>query len=469
MDLMFCPPAARGLLGALAALAGLACGAAQAQPGTASPSTLPTASATDVAQGAALSLEAALALASDRSQALPAQRALARAAQQRAVAAAQLPDPVLRVGLDNVPVEGNSDSLLTREPTTARSIGLVQALPAAAKRAARALRFERDADLALAGRATRLAALRRDAALAWLAVRAAQQRINLVDAQRVQAGRVQEAALAAYRAGSGAQADVFAARTDLARLDERRLREQAALADAQQQLQRWVGDAATRPTAALPAITDLPPGLLARAAADDPVLLQAAALEAAAQARVGVADEERHSDWSVDLRFAQRGPRFDNMVSIGVSLPLRWDPANRQDRELRARQAELQQAEAETEELRRERQAEQARWQLRWKAGLARLAAYDTALLPLAASRTQAALAAYRAGGGTLKAVLDAQQAELATQFDRVAVELDSASDWARLTTLLAPADLAPANLAPTAQAPTTLAPTAQAPTESTP
>jgi outer membrane protein TolC len=82
-------------------------------------------------------------------------------------------------------------------------------------------------------------------------------------------------------------------------------------------------------------------------------------------------------------------------------------------------------------------------WQVRWRAGLARLAGFDEALLPLAASRTQAALAAYRAGGATLKAVLDAQQAELSTQFDRVAVELDSASDWARLTTLIAPTESA--------------------------
>ena len=386
-----------------------------------------------------LSFDAALSLARDRSQALPAQQALARAARERAVAAAQLPDPVLRVGLDNVPIEGGRNDLLTREPTTARSIGVVQALPDAAKRKARAWRYESEADVAMAGRMARLAALRRDTALAWLSLRAAQQRVSLLDEQRVQAERVQDAALAAYRAAGGAQTDVFAARADVARLDDRRLGAASALAEARRVLQRWVGDAAMLTPGALPALSELPPDLLARAPAEDPLLTQATAREAAARARMGVADEERRSDWSVDLRFAQRARRFDNMVTIGVSLPLRWDPANRQDRELGARQAELQQAEAETEELRRERGAEVARWHDRWRAGLDRLAGYDTALLPLAASRAQAALAAYRAGGGSLKAVLDARQAELATQLDRVAVELDSASDWARLTTLIAP------------------------------
>lgn len=422
MNLYSNPRAGRGLLGALCwMVAGAAAAQASGSAGT-----------------EALSFNTALSVASQRSQALPAQLALARAARERAVAAAQLPDPVLRLGLDNVPIEGSRDSLLTREPTTARSIGVVQALPAATKREARAQRFGREAELAMAGRATRLAALRRDAALAWLSVRAAQQRLGLLDAQRLQAERVQDAALASYRAGGGSQADVFAARADLARLDDRRLREASVLAEAQQLLQRWVGDVAARPPGALPAISELPPDLLTRAAGEDPVLMQAAAQEAAARARVGLADEERRSDWTVDLRFAQRGPRYDNMVTIGLSLPLRWDAANRQDRELAARQAELAQVEAETEELRRERAAEVARWHVRWRAGLARLAGYDEALLPLAASRTQAALAAYRAGGGALKAVLDARQAELSTQLDRVAVEFDSASDWARLTTLIA-------------------------------
>ncbi len=453
MDLPWSPRAVRGLMSALCLLAAGAAGAqaqpaampAAAMPAGAMPAAVPAAvqDAGAAAVPDVLSFNTALALARDRSQALPAQSALARAARERAVAAAQRPDPVLRVGLDNVPIEGGRDHLLTREPTTARSIGVVQALPAASKREARALRFEREADAAIAGRAARLAALRRDAALAWLSVRAAQQRLELIDRQREQAERVQDASLAAYRAGGGSQADVFAARADVARLDDGRLREASALAEARQGLQRWVGDAAAVPTGALPAITALPPDLLRRAAADDPLLFHAAAREAAARAQVAVADEERRSDWSLDLRFAQSGPRFDNMVTIGLSLPLRWDAANRQDRELAARQAELVQVEAETEELRRERGAEVARWQVRWRAGLARLAGFDEALLPLAASRTQAALAAYRAGGATLKAVLDAQQAELSTQFDRVAVELDSASDWARLTTLIAPTESA--------------------------
>lgn len=389
----------------------------------------------------ALTVDDAMALAAARSMALPAQSAAAQAARERAVAAAQRPDPVLRIGLDNVPVEGSARHLLTREPTTARSIGLVQALPDEAKRRARALGFNQAAALADVRRAAALSTLRREAALAWWAVHTQTRRLAVLAAQRDEATRLVQATEAAYRAGRGGQADVFTARAAPARLDERRLLVAQQLADARSLLGRWIGDDAQRPLAEAPPLDD--PSVdrhdLASVASVDPDVQTASAREALARAAAQLAQEERRADWSVDLRFAQRGPRYDNMVTIGLSLPLRWDLANRQDRELAARQAEALQAEAETEELRRERLAQIARWHQGWHSGLARLALVDDQLLPLAAARTQAALAAYRAGNGPLQAVLDARQAALALQLERLQIEADTASDAIRLTTLSLP------------------------------
>ena len=115
-----------------------------------------------------LSLREAQRLAALHSLALPAQDDAARAARERAVAAGQRPDPVLRIGLDNVPIEGSADSLLTREPTTARSIGIVQALPDEAKRCARATRLRARGRPAPARAARSMRrTLRRETALAW--------------------------------------------------------------------------------------------------------------------------------------------------------------------------------------------------------------------------------------------------------------------------------------------------------------
>ncbi|MEO5734315.1 MAG: TolC family protein [Rubrivivax sp.] len=397
--------------------------------------------------GEPLTLSAALAAAESRSMALPAQTAAALAARERAVAAGQRPDPVLRLGLDNVPIQGGTEHILTREPTTARSIGIVQALPDSAKRQARTRRFEQDARVADARRQAVLGSLRRETALAWLAAWAEMRRLSLIDEQRSEAERTQAAAEAAYRAGRGPQTDLFVTRSALARLADRRLQAEAAALNARSTLRRWVGNAADRP---LENAAGKSPGLLSDGAlptaqwlttlaAGDPELQLAAAREAAARSMADVASEERRADWSVDLRFAQRGPRYDNMVTLGVSIPLRWNQANLQDRELAARLAEVEQARTETEELRRIRTAEAERWLQSLRAGWARLQNLDHDLLPLAASRTEAALSAYRSGSGSLQAVFDARQAEVALRLDRLQIELDTASEQARLDTLVVP------------------------------
>lgn len=417
---------------------------------------------------APLTMAEAQAIALDRSQALPAQEHAASAARERAVAAAQRPDPILRVGLDNVPIGGSTEHLLTREAMTARSIGISQALPDAGKRNARALVFEREAAQAQARKAVERRGLLRETALAWWALRAELQRSQIVGAQRVEAELVRDAAEAAWRAGRGAQADLFTARGALARVDDQRLQVQMRADVARVNLQRWIGAAAERVLAQPPAISrttladhiaqanadaSAGSGSIEKAASiatatatatdkvpaldEDPELLWAAAREAVAQAAAQAAREDWQADWSVDLRFAQRGPRFDNMITLGVSMPLRWDQANRQDRELAARAAMLQQLRAETDELRRARDAEVLRWHQRWRNALARLAGYDKSLLPLAADRVRAAVSAYGAGSGALQSVLDARVAEQGLRLERVQIELDAASDWTRLETLI--------------------------------
>ncbi len=398
---------------------------------------------------APLGLAQAQALALQQSLAVPAQQATAQAAQARALAAQRRPDPVLRLGLDNVPVEGGSEHLLTREPTTARSIAIAQALPTAAKRSARSGVFLSEADRARAEVERETRAVWLDSGLAWLVLRAEQQRLTTLDAQRQQAARLHLAAQAAYRAAQGTQTEVFAARAAQARLDDEHLRAQQDLAQARTTLQRWIGTAADAPLADLPdwtgaAWAEQPAAALVQIDAD---LRVAAAQEAVAAAAAVAASQDRQADWSVDLRFAQRGPRFDNMVSLGLSIPLRWGPDTAQERELAARLAQQRAAQARHEDTRRERLAEVQRWQQRWRIGLARLRLHDEQRAPLAQAQVQAALGAYRAGTGSLAAVLAAQQAELALQLERVQLELAAASDGLRLHTLSRPGATSPSPL----------------------
>jgi N-acetyl-gamma-glutamyl-phosphate reductase len=108
--------------------------------------------------------------------------------------------------------------------------------------------------------------------------------------------------------------------------------------------------------------------------------------QAIAQADADLAQRSRRPDWNVELMLGQRGPAYSTMVSVGVSIPLQIDLRNRQDRELSARLALVEQARAQREDATREHLTETRLRFLAWQGNQARLAHYDRTLLPLAAA-----------------------------------------------------------------------------------
>jgi len=146
-----------------------------------------------------LSLQDALQLARDRSQQLPAQDALATASREMAVAAAQRPDPILRAGVNNLPVNGEDRFSLTRDFMTMRSVGLMQELTRSDKLRARSSRYEKEAEAAEAGRSLALTKLQAGTASAWLD-RYFQERMREVLLQQRDEAKLQiEAADTTYR------------------------------------------------------------------------------------------------------------------------------------------------------------------------------------------------------------------------------------------------------------------------------
>lgn len=387
----------------------------------------------------ALSLDAALRLAEERSRQLVAQDAAAGAARAMAAAAGQLPDPVLKAGISNLPVNGSDRFSLTRDFMTMRSIGVMQEFTRADKRQARAARFDREAEVAEAGRAVALANLRRDTAAAWLDRYYQGRMRDLLQTQRTELNLQIEGADAAYRGGRGTQADVFTARSALAQLDDRILAQERQIATAQTRLARWVGPGTSQPSTALPDLGSvrLDARNLEARIGEHPQLALMARQEAVARAEADIAQSNKRSDWSVELMYSQRGAAYSNMVSLNVSIPLQLDQRNRQERELAARLATAEQLQAQREEATRESTAEARSWLQQWQSNRKRLAQYDSSLIPLAAQRTQAVLAAYRGGAATLSAALEARRLEIDTRMERLRLEMETAALWAQLEFLI--------------------------------
>lgn len=385
-----------------------------------------------------LDLTDAVRLSIERSQQLAAHASQADALRDMAVSAGQRPDPRLSLGISSIPVDGPQQWSLTRDFMTVRSVSLMQELTGAAKLAARAGQQTRQAQVALARREASVLALQQNSAQAWLA-RHYNERVRvLYQQQRTETLLQVEAAEAAFRANRGTQADVFMARSAVTQLDDRIRMAETAVTTSGTRLARWVGDAAARPLGSAPDITRAPLVLdmSPQALRHHPMLAVLDAQEAAAQADAALAEANKKPDWSMELMFSKRGPAYADMVSFNFSVPLQWDRANRQDRELSARLALVEQVRAEREDAMRQIQTEVREQLQQWQSRVDRVALYAERIQPLAAQRTQAALSSYRGGQAPLAAVLDARRMEIDTRLEALRIEMEAASLWAQLAYL---------------------------------
>lgn len=405
-----------------------------------------------------LTLAQALTLAEDRSSQLLAQDAATRSAREAAVAAGKQPDPVLRFGLDALPINGADRFSLTRDDFTMRTIGITQEWTREAKRRARTDRFERQGDSARATRSMDLTRLQRDTAIAWFD-RYFEERIrDALVAQRDESRLQIEATEAAYRGGRGSQADVLAARSAVALVEDRIDERNQQVANATVQLARWVGAPAAQSLAPLPPIDTVPiqADTLESHFDQHPEVAVMIAQEQVAQADVDLAVARKQADWTVGLSYAKRGPAYSDYIFLSLSVPLQWDQKNRQDREVAAKAATVEQLRAAREDVTRAYVADALAMLQEWHTDRQRLERFDATLIPLAAQRTRAALAAYRGGGsgvgvgsgvgsaGNLTTVLEARRAEIDTRIDRLLLERAAARLWARLTYLFPAAHGAP-------------------------
>lgn len=388
--------------------------------------------------GAPLTLTEAQHQAVQRSRQIAGQDAAVAASRDMAVAASRLPDPVLRLGIDNMPINGADQFSLTRDSMTMRRIGVMQEFTRSEKRQLRAQRFAGEAEKSLAIKAATIASVQRDTALAWLERYYAETMAAVLAQQATEVRREILAVEGAYRGGRGTQADVFAAHSALAGLEDQVSEIDRRIRTATSDLARWVGEGADAPLAGKPAIDAirLDTGSLDTALAHHPELAVLRGQEQVATAEARIAQAEKKADWSLEVTYSQRGPSYSNMVSIGVSIPLQWDQANRQNREQASKLALAEQARAEHDEALRAHIAEVRAMVAQWENGRERLRRYERELTPLAGERSRAALAAYQGGKASLTDLLLARRDEIEVRLRAVELEAEVARVWAQLNFL---------------------------------
>jgi outer membrane protein TolC len=371
---------------------------------------------TPAAAGEPLTLARVQALALQQQPLLDAQTAAVHAAREQSAADGQLPDPRLKLALQNLPVEALS---LNRDPMTQSMISLEQVIPGGNKRQLRRSRGEAEAAQMSAELLAQRAMVARDAALAFLSLVGAQRQLDIARALSLESATQLATLQPALRAGRTSQADYFAARQMVTMAHHRESEIAAQAGRARAELSRWIGAAADdAPVDTAPVQSAAPPPLAALRSRLDAHPLHAASASAVrlAEAELALAREAAQPDKSIEIGYGKRARAFDDMITIQFAMEIPLSPRERQDRASAARGALR-------EDRLRSTRAELGAVYADWESVGERLRLVVGEHLPDSQARVEAAMAAYRSGRGEMAAVIEARRNELEARMLQVDLE----------------------------------------------
>lgn len=397
------------------------------------------------AQSTGLTLNEALQLSLQRSSLTKAADASIQASREAAAKADQLPDPMLKVGIENVPVNGAERWSTSSDSMTMRRVGIEQQWVSADKRAARSERAQRAVEMEEGSYLASVAQVRGEAAKAWINVFYGQRTLALYKSIEKETAEDLAAVQAAHRGAKATAADVAQVQQALSQAQDATRKSEQELKNSRLALSRWTTMPVESVAESMPPLVSRVPNLSVEELEKyHPMIFTARRAITFADADTTVAARERRPDWSIEAGFSQR-PQFSNMVSIGISIPLPVNRSQKQDRDIAEKSALGTKARLQYEDALREIQTEIQSLSTTLESANERLIQLKAQLLPPAAQQVELATAAYRAGSGSLSAVFNAKKTLLEKQLQIAELEKEAALTWAKLEHQLVPYDLASA------------------------
>lgn len=370
-----------------------------------------------------LTFNQALSAALQQSPALAANAARQESSRQMLIPAAELPDPTLNFGIENLPIEGMDRFRFNGDFMTMRRIGFMQEVPHRAKREAESGIAE--AQLVLVNAQQDLSTLQvlQQTSDAWIRRHSTERKLAVLDAVLAENALQLQAVQAALAGGNGSAVDSVMVRQEAATLHNRRdelveQKEQAVAA-----LRAHIGELADVPLSGEPPAWQVDGNHLSSSLHQHAEL---ALLEPGLKlldAEIARAEADRKPDWSVGVAYARRARDFEDMLMLEFSIDLPLFADKRQSPRIAARQAEKRAVEADVELMRREHaamiEADLAR-QRRVERTMQRQR--DT-VVPLAREQAELLLAAWRGNQGNLTEVIAARAAVLESELALLALE----------------------------------------------
>lgn len=355
----------------------------------------------------------------------------AAAFEARAVADSQLPDPKLRLGLSNLPIDSFR---FDQEDMTMGEIMISQEFSRGNSRALTRAKRYAEADAERAARSLREAEIVRETRDAWIELRYWLIAKDKVEDSRQAVAELMEAAKAIFASGRGTAQDVLRADLELSLLDDRLLDIERQTARARARLARFIGAAASRPLgeqATLP--PPAAPEIILESLAHHPAVTSDGARIAAMDREVDLAEEQYKPGFELEAGYGLRGGGRTDFATVGVSFDLPLFVAKRQDRNVAAarheRQAAMLDRDAKLLDLRQLLETTYADW----RRGKDRVTLYEKAVTARARWTAEAALTAYQSGVSDFADLIRARLADLESSLSLERLRADRAQAQAML------------------------------------
>ncbi|QMM52020.1 TolC family protein [Enterobacter sp. RHB15-C17] len=370
---------------------------------------------------------------------LSASRNEAQALDMMADSATQLPDPKLKFGIENVPVQGSNDQRFTREGMTMQRIGIMQSYVSAEKRESKSQTLQAQARGVEAKSEAIRAALQRDTAQAWLDLALSKQALttakNLVSETERQQG-VQKASVGA---GSASPDSVLSLQMTLSAMRDKVTLASRDVQLAQSRLFQLTGQAITDVQGPLPRYQRLPADekTLEEAIVRHPEVEAAQRESVTAKARSAQSAIAAIPDVDVEVFYAHRAEGYDDMAGVMFTVDLPLFQSRRQDKDYAAEVSRSMQAVDQLTLIQREHVAQVQSLVAQYQAAQTLWQRQRDDLLPLQHQRLAVLAAQYRSGQSELPALLEARRNVLDTELAANQAEREMARTWAAIQWLI--------------------------------
>jgi len=386
----------------------------------------------------ALSLEQAEQLAIQSDPSIESYKAISRSFIDASVADDTLPDPKLRLGAVNVPVDSFD---LQQEQMTQIKVGIVQSFPRGDVLSIKQKQSQYLSKAALSMSDDTQLKIIRDVRETYLNLFYEISAYQIIRETRKLFSELVKITESNYAAGRVNLQDVVLAGLELSRLDDRSTKIQAKEESYRAILEQWIGDIAWNDLSSdFPVLPALPQQVdLNQVIPSHPLIRAESDNINASKQMTEMARQEYKPGWSLLVDYGFRsgnnpdGSERADFATAIVSLDIPLFTGNRQDKTVSSYQQKISAARySKDDQLRKLKQLYEKNQHLWVRLG-EREQLYKNSLLTAAKNNSHASLKAYQSGVSEFNTLMRAQITELDVRLEDLRVRVDRAAAQARL------------------------------------